>query len=292
MLPKLHVNLDSRVLFHDVSRGQVPGFPYIATDHPDVRDRGLESAWFWMNRVALTYDSRDSRKIPKDGTFAEVYVDGSAQALGSNKSFVKWGVQAKTFHSFRAAKNPTLAMRAGIDWMTGDDDSPFYLLNAVGGRHSLRGFGSDRFIDFNRSLASVELRTRVWSHRLFGVDLDVEVAPFVDTATGLSRPRRLAGGRPALGRRQRVSRARPPADPGLRRPRLRIRRSGRLHGHRLPVLSGRPRGGPPRRERARRHAHQDEHAAPAVPGRCWPGARRRLWPRSGNASTSRSHASR
>jgi hypothetical protein len=182
LLPKLHVNLDSRVLFHDVSRGQVPGFPYIVTEHPEVRDRGLESAWFWMNRVALTYDSRDSRKIPKAGSFAEVYVDGSAEALGSNKSFVKWGVQAKTFHSFRAVKNPTLAMRAGIDWMTGDDDSPFYLLNAVGGRRSLRGFGSDRFIDFNRSLASVELRTRVWSHRLFGVDLDVEVAPFVDTA--------------------------------------------------------------------------------------------------------------
>jgi outer membrane protein assembly factor BamA len=182
LLPKVHVNLDSRVLFHDVSRGQVPAFPFILTAHPEVRERGAEAAWFWMNRLAITYDSRDSRKIPKKGSFAEVYVDGAAQALGSNKSFVKFGVQAKTFHSFRAAKNPTLALRAGIDWMTGDADSPFYLLNAVGGRRSLRGFGSDRFIDFNRSLASAELRTRIWSHRLFGVDLDVEVAPFVDTA--------------------------------------------------------------------------------------------------------------
>src|SRR6185369_7695895 len=64
---------------------------------------------------------------------------------------------------------------------TGSDKSPFYLRNALGGRRSLRGFGSDRFIDFNRSLATAELRTRVWSHRLFGVDLDVELAPFIET---------------------------------------------------------------------------------------------------------------
>ncbi|HWP64287.1 MAG TPA: BamA/TamA family outer membrane protein [Candidatus Limnocylindria bacterium] len=179
--PKLHVSLDSRVLFHDVSSGQVPDFPFIAVEHPEVRGRGLEGAWFWLNRAALTWDSRDSRKIPKQGSFAELYVDGSSEAWGSDKSFLKWGIEAKTFHSFRAAKNPTLALRAGIDWMTGDDDSPFYLMNTVGGRRSLRGFGGDRFIDFNRALASAELRTRVWSHRLFGVDLDVEIAPFVDT---------------------------------------------------------------------------------------------------------------
>ena len=177
----LHLSLDSRVLFHDVSHGQVPEFPFILEAHPGVRTRGAEPAWFWMNRAALTWDSRDSRKIPKKGTFAEVYVDGSAEALGSNKSFVKWGLQAKHFHSFRAAKNPTLALRAEIDWMTGSDKSPFYLRNSLGGRRSLRGFGSDRFIDFNRSLASAELRTRVWSHRLFGVDLDVELAPFIET---------------------------------------------------------------------------------------------------------------
>jgi hypothetical protein len=181
LLPKLNLNFDTRLRHHDVQQGQVDEFPFIATEHPQVRFRGLDPAWFWLNRLALTWDSRDDRNLPKDGTFGEVYVDGAAQALGSDKSFVRFGLQGKYFHSFRVVKNPTLAMRVGIDWMTGDADTPFYELNSVGGRRSLRGFGSQRFVDFNRTLAAVELRTRVWSRRLFGVDLDVEVAPFIET---------------------------------------------------------------------------------------------------------------
>src|SRR5438128_283800 len=38
-----------------------------------------------------------------------------------------------------------------------------------------------RGIDFNRSLASAELRTRVYERHLFGVNLEIEVAPFIDT---------------------------------------------------------------------------------------------------------------
>jgi outer membrane protein assembly factor BamA len=178
---KLSLNFDTRVRHHELSRGQVDDIPYTLYFHPDVEDRGGEPAWFWLNRLALTWDTRDSRKIPKAGTFAEVYVDGAAQALGSNKSFVRWGIEGRHFHSFRAAKNPTLAVRARLDWMTGDEDSPFYELNSLGGRRTLRGFGSQRFVDFNRSLASAELRTTVWSHRLFGVDLDIQLTPFVET---------------------------------------------------------------------------------------------------------------
>src|SRR6266446_245529 len=52
---------------------------------------------------------------------------------------------------------------------------------SLGGERALRGFGSHRFIDFNRSLASAELRTRVYERHLFGVKLEIELAPFVDT---------------------------------------------------------------------------------------------------------------
>jgi outer membrane translocation and assembly module TamA len=181
LLPKLNLNFDTRARHHDLSRGQVDNVPYTVFKHPRVQERGAAPTWFWLNRLALTYDSRDSRKIPKRGTFAELYVDGAAQALGSATSFVRWGLEGRHFHSFRAAKNPTLAVRARLDWMTGDADTPFYELNSVGGRRTLRGFGSQRFVDFNRSLASVELRTTVWSRRIFGVDLDIQVTPFIET---------------------------------------------------------------------------------------------------------------
>ena len=48
------------------------------------------------------------------------------------------------------------------------------------GRRSLRGYNGDRFIGFNRSLGSVELRTNVYQRRLFGVKAELELAPFVD----------------------------------------------------------------------------------------------------------------
>ena len=92
-----------------------------------------------------------------------------------------FGLEGRKFISFREAKNPTLALRARLDYITGDPDTPFYELNQLGGRRSLRGYGSQRFIDFNRSLMSAELRTRVWSRKIFGVDLQVELAPFVET---------------------------------------------------------------------------------------------------------------
>src|SRR2546428_689279 len=58
---------------------------------------------------------------------------------------------------------------------------PVRQLFSVGGERALRGFGSDRFIDFNRSLASAELRKRVYERHLFGVKLEIELAPFLDT---------------------------------------------------------------------------------------------------------------
>jgi outer membrane protein assembly factor BamA len=181
LFPKIAFSWDTRVRHHDLSKGQVDGVPFTVFRHPQVRERGAEPAWFWMNRLALTWDTRDSRKIPKKGWFADLYVDFADKRLGSDKTFVRWGIQGRHYHSFGERLNPTLAMRAGLDYMQGDADTPFYELNSLGGRRSLRGYGSQRFVDFNRSLASVELRTRVWSRRLFGVDLDVEVAPFVET---------------------------------------------------------------------------------------------------------------
>src|SRR5262249_61679581 len=81
-------------------------------------------------------------------------------------------------------KNPILALRANLDYVTGPSDTPFWQRSSLGGRRSLRGYNGDRFIGFNRSLASVELRTNVYQRRLFGVKAGLELSPFVDTGQG------------------------------------------------------------------------------------------------------------
>src|SRR5262249_44032201 len=62
----------------------------------------------------------------------------------------------------------------------GGTETPFWEQSSLGER-DLRGFGTDRFIDFNRSTANAEFRVPVYSRKLFGVHPELELAPFFDT---------------------------------------------------------------------------------------------------------------
>jgi Omp85 superfamily domain len=180
VLPKVHVSLKTRLQHFDVKHGQVNDFPFVRNEFPGVP--GLEPAWYWTNRLALSFDSRDSRDITTEGTFAQAYTEVADRALGSSSSFWRYGIEGRHFIPFRKQRNPILAMRARLDYMDGPrKQTPFWLQSALGGKRSLRGYGSDRFIDMNSSLASVELRTKVWSVDLFGVTATVELAPFIET---------------------------------------------------------------------------------------------------------------
>jgi outer membrane protein assembly factor BamA len=158
----------------------VDNIPFIATAHPETRGRGLEGGVFWAHQVALTYDSRDSTDIPTRGALGILYGELTDRHIGSASSFVKFGADWRDFIPLRKG-NPILALHALANYTSGDQDTPFWELSSLGGERALRGFGSHRFIDFNRSLASAELRTRVYERHLFGVKLEIELAPFVDT---------------------------------------------------------------------------------------------------------------
>jgi outer membrane protein assembly factor BamA len=130
----------------------------------------------------VTYDSRDDMDIPERGALAVAYTEAADHRLGSSTSFVKFGAEWRDFIPLRVRRvRGVLALRAFVDYVSGDGDTPFWEQSSLGGRRSLRGFGSDRFIDFNRSLASVELRVPVYGRRLFGVNPVLELAPFFET---------------------------------------------------------------------------------------------------------------
>jgi hypothetical protein len=182
VLPQVALGFKTRIQHFEVQPGQVSSIPFILHEHPEVRGHGASPAWYWTNRLELSYDTRDSRNVTRAGTFAKTYVEAADRALGSATSFVRFGLEGRYFHPFRGErKNPVLATRFALDWMSGSANTPFWQMSSLGGRRLLRGFGSDRFIDFNRSIASMELRTRVWSPHLFGVVAEIELAPFVET---------------------------------------------------------------------------------------------------------------
>jgi outer membrane protein assembly factor BamA len=192
LLPHVNLSYRMRIRRYAVEDGQVSSVPCIgsgshpcpgssepsppATRDPTLRQTGV----FWTHRMAFTYDSRDAIDIPRQGALGLVYTEVADRQLGSASSFVKFGLEWRDFIPLRRG-NPILALRALTDYTSGAADVPFWEQTSLGGRRSLRGFGSHRFIDFNRSLATAELRTQVWQHHLFGVNAELEVAPFLET---------------------------------------------------------------------------------------------------------------
>jgi hypothetical protein len=186
VLPKVNVSYRMRIRRYNVQPGQVDSVPFVGDDrdeggHPEVRRRGLDSAVYWQHRFAVAYDTRDSIDMPTEGMLLSGYVDGADRHVGSSTSFVAYGFEWRNFLPFRGERrNPILATRALVDYMQGGTDTPFWLRNSLGGRRALRGYGSDRFTDFNRSLLAAELRTRVYERKIFGVNGELELAPFVE----------------------------------------------------------------------------------------------------------------
>ena len=59
-------------------------------------------------------------------------------------------------------------------------DVPFLERSILGGKNTLRGHGDNRFIDSSYLLLNVEERIRLFRYRLFNVNTDWEIAPFLD----------------------------------------------------------------------------------------------------------------
>jgi hypothetical protein len=181
VLPQVNVSYRMRIRRHNVQPGQVSTVPYIGAEHPGVYGKGIESGVYFQHRLNVAYDTRDSTDMTTGGTLLNAYVDGADRHVGSSTSFVAYGFEWRNFLPFRGERrNPVLALRALVDYLQGGTDTPFWLQSSLGGRRALRGYGGDRFIDFNRALLAAEIRTRVYERRLFGVKGELELAPFVE----------------------------------------------------------------------------------------------------------------
>lgn len=174
--PTLELTYQSRVRVVRVKEGGVDSLPFIGEEHPGTP--GLDGATTVGQEVGLLYDSRDDTNIPRQGGFGLFSAEFIPRFLGSSFSAIKYAAEVRKFIPFR--ERFVLAMHSRINYLQSNDDVPFFEQNDVGGRRSLRGFGSGRFVDKNSFFASAELRTRVYSRQIFGVNAELELAPFFD----------------------------------------------------------------------------------------------------------------
>ncbi len=173
---KLEVTYRSRLRVVRVKKGGVDSVPDIRVEHPGTP--GLGGATVVGQEIGLLYDSRDDVSIPRTGSLGLLAAEIIPRALGSSFSAVKYALEVRKLVPLHA--RVVLAMHARLDYLQGNGDIPFFEQNRIGGRYSLRGFGSGRFVDTDRFFASAELRTRAYAREIFGVKGELELAPFLD----------------------------------------------------------------------------------------------------------------
>lgn len=156
------------------SKGKFPNTP------------GFDEGTIVHEELRWAYDDRDSAKTPSKGTTATVWLSlrhyfghegnapGSAPIWGG-------GFEVSSLWAHDKEKIFITAARVRYEFIKGESgEVPFIEMVTYGG-NTMRGYGSDRFVDLNGFLFSLEERVNVLDILLFGVKGHIEVAPFLDT---------------------------------------------------------------------------------------------------------------
>ena len=173
----MRLSLGETLQHWDVSRGGVPGLPFTGDLFPDLP--GIQGTTIHAQRIALIRDTRDSLTTPTEGLYLSLFGEASSELLGSDADYLKGGVEVRYLHPF-VDRRLIMVLRAVYEGITGPSSIPFEVLPTLGGVDTLRGFAENRFYGDNLLLFNAELRAKVLKMRIFGVDAEFEVAPFVD----------------------------------------------------------------------------------------------------------------
>jgi outer membrane protein assembly factor BamA len=173
----MRLSLGETLQRFEVGKGGVPGLPFTGDLFPDLP--GVQGATVHAQRVALSYDSRNSLTTPTEGLFLSLFGEASTELLGSDADYLKAGVEVIWLKPFFDRRLIFVA-RGLFEGTSGDSNTPFQILPTLGSVDTLRGFGENRFYGDARLLLNAEIRAKVLKMKIFGVDAEFEVAPFVD----------------------------------------------------------------------------------------------------------------
>ena len=149
-------------------------------------------------RVTLDYDTRDHAVTTSRGTYLLTFAEASVRGLASSDSYQRYGLDARHFLRWKR-KGHVTAGSVRYEQLQGD--APFWMLPSLGGKYSLRAYGSGRYLDKGSASANVEHRWTFFEEKMAGVTTEFELAPFVGLGTVFDEPSRLARryARPVVG---------------------------------------------------------------------------------------------
>ncbi len=181
LVDHVRIVLGERLRRVEVVPGAVVSLPFTPDAFPVTEVPGLDGFSTHAQKLAVVYDTTDSRTVPTRGVYARGSVEGSFEALGSSADFVRCEVEAKGYLPLWDDRFITAARFAST--LVRGSGIPFLEMSILGGENSLRGYGRNRFFDRDSILLNVEERIQVVRGRLFNVMTSWEVAPFLDVGT-------------------------------------------------------------------------------------------------------------
>lgn len=174
----LQIQFGERIRKVSIGRGAVTSVPYTKDIYNEQEVPGLNGFTAHAQKLAIIYSTLDSRDMPTRGIYAKASIESSLKALGSSSDYRHYEAELKGYLPLSDARYITVG-RIVYNQTLGNR-VPFLERSILGGENSLRGYGRNRFIDSSFLLLNLEERIRLFRWRLFNVNTDWELAPFID----------------------------------------------------------------------------------------------------------------
>lgn len=176
--PHLQILFGERIRKVSIGRGAVTSLPFIRDRYTQWQVPGINGFTAHAQKLAIIYNTLDSRDMPTTGIYLKASVENSSKALGSSADYRHYEAEVKGYLPLADARYITVGRL--VYNQTLGSQVPFLERSILGGENTLRGYGRNRFIDSSYFLLNLEERIRLFRWRLFNVNTDWELAPFID----------------------------------------------------------------------------------------------------------------
>ena len=176
--PHVQLMVGDRFRQVDIGRGAVLSLPSLQDRFTAATVPGINGFTAHAQRVGATFSTLDNPDQPTRGLYATGVFEITTKALGSTANYRHYMLELKGFLPLDGDRYVTVVRTAYNQTL--NSDVPFLERSILGGKNTLRGHGDSRFVDSSYLLLNVEARIRLFRYRLFNVNTDWQVAPFVD----------------------------------------------------------------------------------------------------------------
>jgi len=182
-----------------VGNGPLPGLPSFSSEFPRSSAAATNRQTIHADRFILDYDSRDSIITTSQGGFLQTFAEYAAKNFGSEVDYSRYGLDGRFFRPCNEEHTIVTAAQVKFEQLVGN--APFWLQPRMGGKESLRAYGSGRYTDRGLLVANIEQRFTVYKEKMAGISTEFEVDPFAGIGTVFLGPERMARryARPVVG---------------------------------------------------------------------------------------------